>query len=67
MKKMNIIKKSAVIAAICLMAMPSFAQESSETPAKEITGWGDFKLFLDPGHSMRENRGLWGYSEAEKS
>lgn len=66
MKKMNIIKKSAVIAAICLMAMPSFAQESSETPAKEITGWGDFKLFLDPGHSMRENRGLWGYSEAEK-
>lgn len=66
MKTMNIIKKSAVIAAMCAMALPVFAQENTETPAKEITGWGDFKLFLDPGHSMRENRGLWGYSEAEK-
>ena len=66
MKSINIFKKSAVIAAACLIAAPAFAQESTEQPAKEITGWGDFKLFLDPGHSMRENRGLWGYSEAEK-
>ena len=66
MKTINIFKKSAVIAAMCAMALPIFAQENTETPAKEITGWGDFKLFLDPGHSMRENRGLWGYSEAEK-
>ena len=66
MKTINIFKKSAVIAAMCAMVLPVFAQENAETPAKEITGWGDFKLFLDPGHSMRENRGLWGYSEAEK-
>lgn len=66
MKTINIFKKSAVIAAMCAMALPVFAQENTETPTKEITGWGDFKLFLDPGHSMRENRGLWGYSEAEK-
>ena len=66
MKTINIFKKSAVIAAMCAMALPVFAQDNTETPAKEITGWGDFKLFLDPGHSMRENRGLWGYSEAEK-
>ena len=66
MKTIIIFKKSAVIAAMCAMALPVFAQENTETPAKEITGWGDFKLFLDPGHSMRENRGLWGYSEAEK-
>ena len=66
MKTINIFKKSAVIAAMCAMALPVFAQENAEAPAKEITGWGDFKLFLDPGHSMRENRGLWGYSEAEK-
>lgn len=58
----NIIKKSAVIAAMCAVALPAIAQ----TETKEITGWGDFKLFLDPGHSMKENRGLWGYSEAEK-
>ena len=66
MKTINIFKKSAVIAAMCAMALPVYAQDNTETPAKEITGWGDFKLFLDPGHSMRENRGLWGYSEAEK-
>lgn len=66
MKTINIFKKSAVIAAMCAMVLPVFAQENTETPTKEITGWGDFKLFLDPGHSMRENRGLWGYSEAEK-
>lgn len=74
MKTINIFKKSAVIAAMCLIAMPNFAQESTDTTttdstnsaSKEITGWGDFKLFLDPGHSMTENRGLWGYSEAQK-
>lgn len=74
MKTINIFKKSAVIAAMCLISIPSFAQESTDSTAtdstnsgsKEITGWGDFKLFLDPGHSMTENRGLWGYSEAQK-
>lgn len=63
MKTINIFKKSAVIAAMCLIAMPNFAQESTDTTttdstnsaSKEITGWGDFKLFLDPGHSMTEN------------
>ncbi|MBO4379579.1 MAG: N-acetylmuramoyl-L-alanine amidase, partial [Muribaculaceae bacterium] len=34
--------------------------------AAEVEGWGSFKLYLDPGHSGRENQGLWGYSEAEK-
>ena len=29
--------------------------------------WGTNKIFLDPGHSGTENRGLWGYSEAEKT
>ena len=34
--------------------------------AAEVNGWGDFKLFIDPGHSQTENRGLYNYSEAEK-
>lgn len=34
--------------------------------AAEINGWGDFKLYIDPGHEGRSNRGIWGYSEAEK-
>lgn len=54
------IKKGAVIAALFTVAAPC------TTYAAETTGWGDFKLFLDPGHSARENRGLWGYSEAQK-
>ena len=28
--------------------------------------WGDFKLWIDPGHSGHENTGLYGYSEAQK-
>mgnify|MGYP003290879838 FL=1 len=67
------ISKFAIAAALCTVAMPISAQDvatdsiaSDSVPAKEITGWGDFKLFLDPGHSGKENRGLWGYSEAEK-
>lgn len=27
----------------------------------------DYKLFLDPGHSKKENQGLYNYSEAEKT
>ena len=54
------ISKGAVIALAALM-MPT------TSVAAEVTGWGDFKLFLDPGHSGRENQGLWGYSEAEKT
>lgn len=54
------ISKGAVIALAALMfPTTSFAAE--------VTGWGDFRLFLDPGHSGRENQGLWGYSEAEKT
>ena len=67
------ISKFAIAAALCAVAMPVSAQDAAtdsvaadSVPAKEITGWGDFKLFLDPGHSGKENRGLWGYSEAEK-
>lgn len=76
MKTNNIFKKSAVIAAMCLVATPAFAQtETTDSTATDstatenivkVTGWGDFKLFLDPGHSGTENQGLWGYSEAQK-
>ena len=56
----SIIGKS--ILAIAAIAITSPCIMSIE----KSTGWGDFKLFLDPGHSGRENRGLWGYSEAQK-
>lgn len=61
MKKITtILRNGALALALCGVAAPVFA-----APEK-VTGWGDFKLFLDPGHSGRENQGMWGYSEAEK-
>lgn len=60
-----ILSKGIISIALCALAMPSVYAQDTATE-KEITGWGDFKLFLDPGHSGRENAGLWGYSEAEK-
>ena len=62
MKRYSKTGKSLIAAALCAMALPC-----TTANAAEINGWGDFKLFLDPGHSARENQGLWGYSEAEKT
>ena len=33
----------------------------------KITGLSEVKLFLDPGHALKENQGLYNYSEAEKT
>ncbi len=35
--------------------------------AQEITGLSGFTIFIDPGHSATENKGTFGYSEAQKS
>ena len=32
----------------------------------QVTGLGDWSLYIDPGHSRTENEGLYNYSEAEK-
>ncbi len=58
-KNFSKIARAALVAGTALVAMPAFAAE--------VEGWGDFKLYLDPGHAGRENQGLWGYSEAEKT
>lgn len=54
--------KNAMIAAMALVAFGGGAQ------AQEITkqDWGTFKLWIDPGHSGRENSGLYNYTEAQK-
>lgn len=57
----NIFRQGAAALALFAMVAPATAHSA------EIEGWGDFKLFLDPGHSGRENQGLWGYSEAQKT
>ena len=55
---MKNLSKYIIVAALACMTMGTNAQEKQD--------WGDFKLWIDPGHSGRENQGLYGYSEAEK-
>ena len=35
--------------------------------AQQITGLSGWNIFLDPGHSQKENMGIYNYSEAEKN
>ncbi|MEE1207000.1 MAG: Ig-like domain-containing protein [Muribaculaceae bacterium] len=60
----NLYAKGAV-AAMLAIATAAPAVNAQSTPEK-VTGWGDFKLYLDPGHEGRSNMGIWNYSEAEK-
>lgn len=55
---MKHLSKYFIIAAFSCMALGMNAEEKQD--------WGDFKLWIDPGHSGRENMGLYGYSEAQK-
>lgn len=61
MKKSKTTIKAAALAAAMMALSPA-----ATTYAQQSTGWGDFKLFLDPGHSAKEQRGLWGYTESQK-
>jgi len=33
----------------------------------QVTGLAGWNIYLDPGHSQKENMGIYGYSEAEKN
>lgn len=55
---MKNLSKLIIAAAVCSLSLSAVAQQKQE--------WGDFKLWIDPGHSMRENTGMYGYTEAEK-
>ncbi|MDR3219405.1 MAG: Ig-like domain-containing protein [Dysgonamonadaceae bacterium] len=47
-----------VLSLVCMF--PAVAQDKA-------TGLSNVKLFLDPGHALKENQGLYKYSEAEKT
>ena len=46
-----------VVFLVCLFVTSAFAQ---------VTGLSGWNIYLDPGHSQRENMGIYNYSEAEK-
>jgi len=52
--------KIAIVAALGCFAT------STVVNAQEKADWGDFKLWIDPGHSKTENMGMYGYTEAQK-
>ena len=39
---------------------------TSQLPA-QVTGLSGWNIYLDPGHSQKENMGIYGYSEAERN
>ena len=52
------VKKVILWLALFSISYPSFAQ---------VTGLAGWDIYLDPGHSQKENMGIYGYSEAEKN
>jgi len=49
---------TAILALICI---------STVSAQEKVTGMSNIKLYLDPGHALKENQGLYNYSEAEKT
>lgn len=56
--------KTILLGMAAAIAVAGAAQ--AQTTPEKVTGWGDFKLYIDPGHEGTSNMGIWSYSEAEK-
>jgi len=52
---------------IRIMAMGLLLGTSLRLSAQQVTGLSGWNIFLDPGHSQKENPGIYGLSEAEKN
>ena len=59
---MKTFTKIAIVAAIGCFATTPVVNAQDQDKAQ----WGDFKLWIDPGHSRTENMGMYGYTEAQK-
>ena len=59
---MKIYIKLAIVAAVGYFATTPIVNAQEQ----EKVDWGDFKLWIDPGHSKKENQGMYGYTEAQK-
>lgn len=51
----------------CFIALLSLAYLLPAVAQNKVTGLSNVKLYLDPGHSRKENQGMYNYSEAEKT
>lgn len=66
MKKIFTRNKFRSLGIIALLGASSLASTAVSAQDK-ATGMSDFTLFIDPGHALTENQGLYGYSEAQKT
>ncbi|NDC87944.1 MAG: T9SS C-terminal target domain-containing protein [Bacteroidetes bacterium] len=53
-----------ILALGLLGSMGGTSDAGAQTPP--VSGLSTWRLYLDPGHSQRENMGIYNYSEAEK-
>ncbi|NWF90651.1 MAG: Ig-like domain-containing protein, partial [Ignavibacteriaceae bacterium] len=63
MKKM----KRSFSAAFVVIFLIMFSTLSTKSFSQQVTGLSGWNIYLDPGHSRKENMGVYNYSEAEKN
>ena len=56
-----------LISITAIFAMMLSVTVTAQVLPQRMTGFSDFKLYLDPGHSGTSNRGYGEYSESEKN
>ena len=56
-----------LISITAIFAMMLSVTVTAQVLPQRLTGFSDFKLYLDPGHSGFSNAGYGGYSESEKN
>lgn len=59
--------RNRAILSLGVAILSSLLAFSSVNAQEKITGLNDFTIYLDPGHALKENQGLYNYSEAEKT
>ena len=63
-KVISKIKNYSLLSFFTIVLLSSF---NSDAFSQQITGLAGWNIYLDPGHSQKENMGVYGYSEAEKN
>ena len=61
-KMSNAMNARLIFAALAMLVLPG-----KNSSAQQVTGLAGWNIYIDPGHSGKENMGIYGYSEAEKN
>ncbi len=61
---MRVYKKIKLLVSVITVLFLLLVPKLNAQPVTGLSGWD---IYLDPGHSQKENMGIYGYSEAEKN